>query len=106
MIVRMADIVESLMALMGAGRGVDSAVLLRALYEHVVTYCWISIDRDANYERWRSGGLYYQRALNNDALPYGVNMLTPEELKATEGAKRPLPVPAMAEAVDKHWEGD
>jgi Family of unknown function (DUF5677) len=69
MIVRMADIVDSLMVLMGGGRGVDSAILLRALYEHVVTYCWISIDRDANYERWRSGGLYYQRALHYDALP-------------------------------------
>jgi hypothetical protein len=31
--------------------------------------------------------------------------LTPEELKETEGAKRPLPVPAMAAQVDEHWGG-
>jgi hypothetical protein len=39
MIVRMADIVDSLMALMASGCGVDSSILLRVLYEHVVTYC-------------------------------------------------------------------
>ncbi len=105
MIVRMADIVDSLMVLMTGGCGVDSSILLRVLYEHVVTYCWISIDRDGNYDRWRSGGLYYQRALHNDALPYGIQILSQAELQATKGAKKPPSVPAMAKDVDEHWGG-
>jgi hypothetical protein len=103
MIVRMADIVDSLMVLMAGGCGVDSSILLRALYEHVVTYCWISIDRDDNYERWRSGSLYYQRALHNDAKPYGIQVLAPDELEATAGAEKSAAVPEMAKAVDEHW---
>jgi hypothetical protein len=105
LIVRMADIVDSLMVLMADGCGVDSAILLRALYEHVVTYCWISIDRDENYDRWRSGGLYYQRALHNDSLPYGIEVLSQEELQATKGARKSPSVPAMAKEVDEHWGG-
>lgn len=52
-IVRMTDTVESMVVLMKAGRATDGQVLLRSLYEQVVIYCWASIDRETNPERWQ-----------------------------------------------------
>lgn len=49
-IVRMADTVESMMVLMAARLPIDGLILLRALYEQVVRYLWVSIDPDSNME--------------------------------------------------------
>lgn len=79
-IARMADTVESMMSLMASGNVIDCLVLLRTLYEQVVVYCWMSIDREANPERWRLNGLYQLRKFHNDALTFSQKVLTNKEL--------------------------
>lgn len=44
-LVRMADTVEAAMSLMAAGLEVDARTLLRSLYEQVVTFAWLGLDR-------------------------------------------------------------
>jgi uncharacterized protein DUF5677 len=104
-IVRMTDTVESMVVLMKAGRATDGQVLLRSLYEQVVIYCWASIDRETNPERWRLNGLYWLRKLHTDAIPYSQKVLTQHELaKAEKGVQMP-PVMEQAAEVDRYWGG-
>ncbi len=103
MIVRMADTVESVMALMQARMPVDSLILLRALYEQVVTYCWIAIEPDSHLELWRSNAEMQMRRLHNDALLFGHTVLSKKELARTAGAKELPPLTQLAGEVDEHW---
>jgi hypothetical protein len=102
-IARMTDTVEAMMSLMMSGHPVDGLVLLRALYEQVVVYCWASIDREVNPERWRLNGLFQLRKFHTDALAFGQQVLTTEELAAVQKGEPSLPLTDMAAAVDKHW---
>jgi hypothetical protein len=103
MIVRMADTVESIVALMNADLPVDSLILLRALYEQVVVYCWITIDPEGHYDRWLSGARWYERRLHNDSLAYDLELLSEDELAASESAVQLPGLAQMASEVDKHW---
>ena len=47
-VVRMADTLESILALMEAGLAVDGLTLIRALYEATVKFMWLAIDPEAN----------------------------------------------------------
>ena len=105
MVMRMLDTLEAMMVLMVADFPVDGLVLLRTLYEQVVVFCWVSIDRDAHLQRWISGAYWWERKLHNDALDYDVKVLTPAQLKATEGAHAMPQVPQLAKEVDEHWGG-
>jgi hypothetical protein len=105
MIVRMADTGESMLALMEADHPVDGLVLLRTLYEQVVVYCWIAIDRDEHLGRWISGARWYERRLHNDALAYDMEVLSADELRATESAERFPDLAQLAAEVDRHWGG-
>jgi hypothetical protein len=105
MIVRMSDTVESMMALMSGRYAIDTLILLRALYEQVVMYCWISIDRDSNRERWLSNAYWHLRRLHNDALAFGAGTLSDEQLEVTASAKRLIPLTQIAAEVDEHWGG-
>ena len=101
MISRMIDTVESALALMADDRAVDGAVLVRVLYEHVVKFCWISIDPAANYPAWQMDSEFWDRKLHNDALAIGVlgNDGTPVVAEL-----RPLgDVAQLALAVDRYW---
>jgi hypothetical protein len=55
-LVRMADTVESLMDLMAAEHDLDGQILVRSLYEQVVTFAWLSIDPDTRQWRWVGEG--------------------------------------------------
>jgi hypothetical protein len=105
MVFRMADTVESIMALMEGRYALDTLILLRALYEQVVTFCWLAIDPEKHIDLWGKNEHYWQRKLHEDALAYGHTALSPEGLKATEDAKKQDPIPKLAEAVDGHWGG-
>ncbi len=104
-VMRMTDTVESMMALMAAGNAVDGLVLLRALYEQVVVFCWASIDREKNPERWRLNGLYQLRKFHIDALGFGQKVLTNKELAQVQKGEQMPPLTQLAEEVDKHWGG-
>ena len=103
MIVRMADTVESLMALMSRGYAVDGSILLRALYEQVVMYCWISIDRDKHLVQWNSNANWHLRQLHRDAVSFGESVMSADELKATARARKLEPLKNLAAEVDEHW---
>jgi hypothetical protein len=68
MIARMAEMVESVLLLMDADRNVDDAVPVWILYEAVVKFCWIAIDRDTNYPRWQEDAQYWEHRLSSGAL--------------------------------------
>ena len=85
---------------------INSGILLRVLYEHVVTFCWIATDPASNYPRWQSDGLVQNLKLHNDALNYGITFLDPPELAAAQAATDQLPdVASMADKVGRHWGG-
>ena len=46
---RMSELVRSILVLMEDGRTIDGGLLLRALYEHVVKFCWIAADAETRY---------------------------------------------------------
>jgi Family of unknown function (DUF5677) len=102
MISRMIDTVESVVALMQADRAVDGAVLVRVLYEHVVKFCWISIDPSTHYERWRSDAELWDRKLHNDAIQVG---LIEGQPAGTAGLDQLPDMAQLADRVDRHWGG-
>jgi hypothetical protein len=104
-IVRMTDTVESLMALMATGLPIDGLILLRALYEQVIRYLWISIDPDNHIEAWGSNARWQMRKLHNDALKFGQTVMDDSELAAAEGSKELPGLADLALAVDTHWGG-
>jgi hypothetical protein len=104
-ILRMADTVEGMMALMAAGLPIDGLNLLRALYEQVVRYLWVSINPDDHIEAWGSNARYHLRKLHNDAVKFGQSVMDEGELAAAEGAKELPGLADLALAVDSHWGG-
>lgn len=100
MISRMIDTVESVVALMEADRAVDGGVLVRVLYEHVVKFCWISIDPAVHYERWRADSELWDRKLDNDAIAIG---LVDEEPVSTAALQSMPDMAQLADAVDRYW---
>jgi hypothetical protein len=105
MIARMADMIESVVVLMGTYRAVEGAVLVRVLYEAVVKFCWISIDPDTNYPRWQGDTDYWEHRLRRDLHDYELERVTEEELAEYAAAPQMPPIPDMAIAADKHWGG-
>lgn len=100
MISRMLDLVESVQALMQADRAVDGAVLVRVLYEHVVKFCWISIDPTTNYDRWRDDARRWDTKLMNDAIGLGVA----PGVVADANQFNQLPDTAQqADQIERHW---
>jgi hypothetical protein len=102
-IMRMADTVESMMALMSTGLAMDGLILLRALYEQVIRYLWISIDPDKHMDAWGSNARWQLHKLHQDALKFDQIVMDADELAAAADAK---PLPGLADlalAVDEHW---
>jgi hypothetical protein len=87
----MSELVRSILVLMEDGRTIDGGLLLRALYEHVVKFCWIAADPETRYPVWRSDGLVQQRKLHDDALPFGFTILDAKRLAEAQAATDRLP---------------
>jgi Family of unknown function (DUF5677) len=105
MIMRMADTVEAMLALMHADYPVDGLVLLRALYEEVVGYLWIASNSDTNLLLWIEGACAWELKMHNDAANYGMEILSPDEVQACQGARMIPDLAQRAAEVDKHWGG-
>jgi hypothetical protein len=52
LIARMAGILESTRPLAEPERQYDALILLRSLYEHVVTFLWLAIDPEPRVDEW------------------------------------------------------
>lgn len=100
MISRIVDTVESVVVLMSADRAVDGAVLVRVLYEHVVKFCWISIDPAEHYQRWRSDSDLWDHKLRKDAVGIGI---LDEDPSPTAGLQPLADMAQLAQAVDRYW---
>lgn len=101
-VVRIADTVESILALWESKNALDMMILLRALYEQIVVFAWIAIDPDAHLPQWGDNELYFHRVLIEEAAEYGIPC-TEEELNAK--GKKLKPINQLALAVDEHWGG-
>jgi hypothetical protein len=129
---RMADTVDSAMALWSADLPVDGEALLRLLYEQVVTFAWIAADPGPRYSRWFGDGLWEDLRMHNDAVQsFGEDVLSDDEVShtkrllkldgeepkattccgATKRRNRPdaslllPPVPDRAREADEYWAG-
>ena len=71
----------------------DVLVLLRTLYEQVVTFCWLAIDSDRHLVAWANEAHIERLRLHNDALIYGHSILTEEEVEATSPERAVAPAP-------------
>jgi Family of unknown function (DUF5677) len=105
MIVRMADTVEAMIALMHVDLAIDGLILLRALYEEVVGYLWIAINPDEHLGCWIEGARWHERKMHDDALEYDMTILTDEELASTAGARKLKDLAQRAKEVDDYWGG-
>ena len=102
----MSELVRSILVLMEDGRTIDGGLLLRALYEHVLKFCWIAADSETRYPVWRSDGLVQRRKLHDDALPFGFTILDAKQLAEAQAATDRLPgMPELAQQVDAFWGG-
>jgi hypothetical protein len=104
LIARITGLTESMALLIRGRRPSDTIVLLRALYEHVVMFSWLAINPEARIADWASNSRYYMKKLHNDALDFGVEVLTTEELEQSVGARALDPrLPGRAAEVDDYW---
>jgi hypothetical protein len=103
LIARIAGIGESIDALVPTRRQADAQILLRALYEHVLTYCWIAIDpRDRVYE-WRDHAVVQRRRLHNDASRLGIQILSDEQYAEAAELDEIKRLIERADEVDAYW---
>lgn len=102
-IARMAGTVETMMDLADDGRQADSAVLLRALYEHMVTFAWILVDPEPRLDWWADDARREMRKLHNDADVYGMGFLSEADQARGKVAKELPPLDQQAAEVDKFW---
>lgn len=92
----MADIVDSIRLLAPSGRQSDALVLLRALYEHMVTFCWVAIDPDRHVDRWMDESWVQRLKLHNGVVAFGVSAHVRGGRVAGEGAQGQRPRDAAA----------
>ena len=104
MIARMTGIVESMILLVRAQRPSDTSALLRVLFEHVVTFCWIAIDPDARMGRWTEHSRAQRLRLHNDAQQFGIeDVLKGKELELAREAKLLPRLTELTAEVDEYW---
>jgi hypothetical protein len=99
----MISTARSVAKLNASGAHNDVLVLLRTLYEQVVTFCWLAIDSDRHLVAWANEAHLERLRLHNDALAYGHSILTEDEVEAL---KRRHGMPRLVERaaeVDDFW---
>jgi hypothetical protein len=102
-LVRMADTVDSMMALLERRLDADALTLLRSLYEQVITLAWIAIDPEPNHKRWLGNAKHEMLKLHNDAAAFGETILTATEATDAKNAPEMPNVADRAKEADEHW---
>jgi Family of unknown function (DUF5677) len=105
-----ASCLLSIRGLASAGaprREQDAAVLLRRLYEHVVTFAWIAIDPVQHSPKWVASDFHYRLKIDDDIMKLGqpgLDEAMREEFKTFRDTHGVMPdVASRADAADKHW---
>lgn len=81
----------------------EAVILLRVLFEHVTTFCWLAIDPKSHLTMWTEWTNSRRLKLHNEAKRFGVEVLTPKEAEESRSAKPPVPLPQLAREVDEYW---
>lgn len=100
---RAGQLQEAITGLVERGHEGEAQMLLRILYDHVTAFCWLAIDPEPHLGRWSEWANARQLKVHNDALRFGVTVLTNAEVKAYESAEHPTPIAQLAEEVDRYW---
>jgi hypothetical protein len=104
MIARMTGIMESMALLVRTNRPSDIGILLRALYEHVVVFCWVAIDPDKRMEAWGDHSWAQRLRLHNDATLFGIeDIVKPADLDRATKARTMPRLPQLTSEVDEYW---
>lgn len=103
---RGGTLLESVTAEVERGMPGEAQMLLRILFEHVATFCWIGIDPEANIPQWREWAEYRRYQVHKYAKErFGIEPLKPAEVAKAEKAKQPIKLHKLTGAVDDHWSG-
>jgi hypothetical protein len=100
---RGGTLLDSLTLLVEHDQPGEAVILLRVLFEHVTTFCWLAINPEAHLALWTEWTNSRRLKLHNEAGRFGVKVLTPREVKESRSAKPPLPLPQLAQKVDEYW---
>lgn len=103
---RGGTLIESVTLQVEQGMPGEAQMLLRILFEHVATFCWIGIDPGANIPQWREWGEYRSYQIHKHAKRrFGIERLTPAKAAKAKKAKQPIKLHKLTSAVDAHWSG-
>jgi hypothetical protein len=100
---RAGRLMESLTQLAESEQEADAQVLLRVLFELVTIFCWIAISPEKHLSQWAKWSAGRQLKVHNDALQYGVEVLSASELQELGPREKPLDLVRMALEVDEYW---
>jgi hypothetical protein len=100
---RMASTVDAITTLAEHGRVLDGQALLRSLYEHAVTICWIAIDPPKHLPEWMAVSEQKYRALYHDAKRFGHEIMSAEAADQLGTPERKWQLDKRAEEVDDFW---
>jgi hypothetical protein len=101
---RSGELMEAITALVEHGHGGEAQMLLRIMFEHVATFCWLAIDPVPHVLRWREWAKARQLKTHKEAQKFGIkNVLNAAEVREAEGSQPPIPLPQMAEQIDRYW---
>jgi hypothetical protein len=109
LIARATGTLEAIFALLPEGRDSDALVLLRSLYEHVVTFAWLGADpTEERMQRWMKSDRQARLDADDDCRQLGVIVLTDEQRAMFERQVKNLPkeMPTLEQrtrAADTAW---
>lgn len=101
---RGGTLLESVTLEVEQGMPGEAQMLLRILFEHVATFCWLGIDPEANIPQWREWADHRRFLVHKHAKErFGIEPLTPAEAAKAEKAKPPIKLHKLTAAVDEYW---
>lgn len=101
---RGGTLLESVTVQVEQGMPGEAQMLLRILFEHVATFCWLGIDPKPHIAQWREWADYRRCKVHKYAKErFGIEPLTPAEAAKAEKARPPIKLHKLTGAVDKHW---
>lgn len=103
LLARAVRLLQSTAILLEASHAADALVLLRSLYEHAVTFCWLMIDPPVRAERWGEHASRLRLTVHREALRYNVAVLTDEQVEAAEDAAKLPSLEQRTDEVDAYW---
>jgi hypothetical protein len=103
MLARTGSILDSVTALAERGRRADAEVVLRTLYVHVTTFCWIAIEPDSHVDAWHKNAEAMWRVFSNESdESFGIKVLD-DEIVADFASRRLKPIGQLAQDIDAFW---